>query len=315
MTVVFVLLLGVVSMGSKWWNSDAKGYDQNIYKPLVMQPKLLEPGRLQLAITDPGWLEWRKVDDFILDHNHLMHLYAIRDPGMDVVFHLHPEMKGSGMFELHLPDMPAGHYRLYADVVHEDGFAETLSSSLDIPAISGRPLEGDDAVGKTRPLSEVHETTNRFTLPDGYQMVWENGANGPLRAKQPAIFKFKLLDPKGNPPADMAFYMGMLGHAAFFKKDGSVFAHIHPNGTVAMAALMMAEQQTSGQPAAMAGMNMSDMPQASQAQAELPNEVGFPYGFPVPGRYRIVVQMKHGATVETAVFDAVVSPSQKSSPI
>jgi hypothetical protein len=34
--------------------------------------------------------------------------------------------------------------------------------------------------------------------------------------------------------------------------------------------------------------------------------VGFPYGFPKPGAYRIFVQMKHGAVVETGIFDACV---------
>ena len=38
--------------------------------------------------------------------------------------------------------------------------------------------------------------------------------------------------------------------------------------------------------------------------AGLPNSVGFPYGFPTPGAYRIFVQMKHGSTVETGSFDA-----------
>jgi hypothetical protein len=36
------------------------------------------------------------------------------------------------------------------------------------------------------------------------------------------------------------------------------------------------------------------------------NTVEFPYGFPSPGHYRIFVQMKHGSTVETGVFDATV---------
>ena len=31
--------------------------------------------------------------------------------------------------------------------------------------------------------------------------------------------------------------------------------------------------------------------------------VEFPYGFPSAGRYRIFIQMKHGNTVETGVFD------------
>jgi hypothetical protein len=161
MAAVFVLLIAVIALGDRWWNSAAGDYSKSVYKPLLMQANR-KGGSLQLTIRDPGWLTWRKVDDFILDHDHLMHLYAIREPEMDIVFHLHPEMKGSGLFKLQLPDMPAGRYRLYADVVHEDGFAETMSSTLDVPGISGVPLQGDDAVGKGRPLAEVSTTTHPF---------------------------------------------------------------------------------------------------------------------------------------------------------
>ena len=95
----------------------------------------------------------------------------------------------------------------------------------------------------------------------------------------------------------MALYMGMLGHAAFVKTDGTVFAHIHPNGSVSMAALILVSNEA---PMDHSAMQMEDKP------AALPNTVSFPYGFPSPGRYRIFVQMKHGETVETGVFDAVV---------
>ncbi len=52
-----------------------------------------------------------------------------------------------------------------------------------------------------------------------------------------------MLDQNGRPATDEALYMGMLGHAAFIKTDGTVFAHIHPNGTMSMAAFMMANPQ------------------------------------------------------------------------
>jgi len=130
-------------------------------------------------------------------------------------------------------------------------------------------------------------------------MVWKRPAN--LAAKVPADFEFELLDPQGKPPADMALYMGMLGHAAFVKTDGTVFAHIHPTGTVAMAAFMMANPQS--QPSASAGGHMS-MP--GMDHGALPNTVSFPYGFPAPGPYRVFVQMKHGNVIETGAFDANV---------
>ena len=123
------------------------------------------------------------------------------------------------------------------------------------------------------------------------------------------MLRFTLLDPGGKAPADMANYMGMLGHAAIVKSDGSVFAHIHPDGSVSMPAYMMANAAVSPQPAAadtsMPGMDMSG---DARAPGTLPlsNTAAFPFGFPSSGRYRIIVQMKHGATVETGAVDLLV---------
>jgi hypothetical protein len=129
----------------------------------------------------------------------------------------------------------------------------------------------------------------------------------------------RFLDPSGKPAGNMRYYMGMLGHAAFVKTDGTRFAHIHPTGSVSMASFMLAENQLSAgkKPegeTAMGGMDMSgmDMPGmdmrdmhsgAKTAASGLPNEVTFPYGFPAAGRYRIFVQMKRDDTVETGAFD------------
>lgn len=292
MAITFIILaLGVV-LGRKWWNAEAAGYASNIYKPLQMTATLEPANMLNLKMTDPGWLHARKLDDFIPDHNHLMHLYAIRWPAMDVVFHLHPEMTGTGEFQLPLPSMPAGNYHLYADVVHANGFPETLVTSVTLPEVQGRPLAGDDAEGTPGAASR---TSTTFQLPDGYAMQWKRPAG--LHAKAPQDFSFQLLDPQGKPASDMALYMGMVGHAAFVKNDGTVFAHIHPSGTVAMAAFMMAEAQNGAD--GMAGMDMGQ-------HSAIPNTVSFPYGFPTPGSYRIFVQMKHGNVVETGTFDAQV---------
>jgi hypothetical protein len=51
-------------------------------------------------------------------------------------------------------------------------------------------------------------------------------------------------------------------------------------------------------------MDMSEMHGGGKMAASgLPSEVTFPYGFPVAGRYRIFIQMKHDETVETGAFD------------
>lgn len=310
MGVTFAVLVAGVILGNAWWKADAADYSGYIYKPLEMTPTLEQGNVLDLKLHDPGWLQQRKLDDFIPDHNHLMHLYMIRWPQMDVVFHLHPEPVATGEFQLAMPSVPAGTYHLYADVVHAIGFPETLVGTIDLPAVSGRALKGDDAEGHASPVmlgptvaSMPSAREQRFTLPDGYTMVWKNPDE--LVAKRPVNFRFELLDRQDKPPADMRLYMGMLGHAAFVKTDGAVFAHIHPNGTMAMAAFMMANPQSSVMGKS-TDIKMGGMPGMNTGSSALPNVVGFPYGFPAAGRYRIFVQMKHGETVETGVFDAEV---------
>jgi hypothetical protein len=305
-TIGTIIAAGIVAAvvwgGHAWWSSEAATFDARVYKPLLMSATLDSDGVLALKMKEPGWmgaprpgkfagiLFVRKMDDLIPDHNHLMHLYALREPGLDVVYHLHPDQVETGLFRLALPNMPAGTYKLYGDIVHANGFAETMVTSVELPAIAGRPLTGDDATGSAKPWTEAAKSST-FAMPTGYRMEWLQGNSLP-RAKEASLFRFRLLAPDGSAPKDMAFYMGMLGHAAFVKTDGTAFAHIHPDGSASMAAVMMTGDQM-------------DMPEMDKPG--LPNEVNFPYGFPSPGHYRIIVQMKHGGTVETGIFDADVS--------
>jgi hypothetical protein len=303
MAVAAVVLVAGVFLGNVWWKSEAASYSEYIYKPLQMNASLQAPATLHLQLHDPGWFSERRLDDFIPDHDHLMHLYMIRWPQMDLVFHLHPQAADAGAFNLALPSVSAGDYRLYADVVHKNGFPETIVGSITVPAIAGVPLAGDDATGTAPPASSQTASPPSgdriFRLPDGYTMIWRSP--GKLVSKAPQSFQFDLLDRSSKPATDEALYMAMLGHAAFVKTDGTVFAHIHPNGTMAMAALMMAnpKQQTETTSSSMSGMAMP--------KEHLPASVSFPYGFPSAGRYRIFVQMKHGSTVETGIFDADVA--------
>jgi hypothetical protein len=136
-----------------------------------------------------------------------------------------------------------------------------------------------------------------YKLPDGYSMVWDRPQD--LSANTAYAFRFRLLDSAGQPSADTRPYLGMAGHAAFVKTDGTVFAHTHPEGSASMQAMMLAngEMADSG---TMGGVDMNS------SAAPIAPVVEFPYGFPSPGRYRIFIQMKHGNTVETGVFDAEV---------
>ena len=111
--------------------------------------------------------------------------------------------------------------------------------------------------------------------------------------------------------------MGMAGHAEIVNSDRSVFAHIHPDGSVAMAALELAQKNSAhgnAAPNAPAGVNAGgdmgrmDMSGMDMSMDPRSAEVSFPYGFPKPGEYRLFVQMKRGGTIETGVFDTQVLP-------
>jgi hypothetical protein len=290
MAVTAALVAAMLYFGNKWWGSEASNYARIIYKPLQVSASVEPSGRLTLRMTDPGWLR-RRMDDLIPDHTHLMHMYVIRLPEMERVWHLHPDQIESGVFAQDLPAMPSGRYQLFADIVHASGIPETLVTEVDLPEIGGKPLIGDDSTGDGPPLSKADPSRAVAPLASGGRMVWERGAT-PLVARQATEFRFRVEDDGGRPAEDLELYMGMLGHAAFVKTDRTVFAHVHPSGSVPMAALSLT---TTADPHA--GHRMG---------ARLPSEVSFPFGLPQPGDYRIYVQVKRAGKVQTGVFDAQV---------
>ena len=283
---ISVAVMGVlVLLGGKWWNVEAADYAENVFGPAKTEA-VLAGNQLDLRVETfraDSLKRVRSNSDYLPDHGKLMHLFAIREPGMDAVLHLHPALAGPGDFRMMLPAMQAGHYRLYGDVVHATGFPETLLASVDVPVgMPGAKLEADDASASPPALSPG-VLGRSYRLPDGYSMRWDGAEL--LTAGTAYRFRFTLLDPKGKPAEEMEPYLGMAGHAAFVKTDGTVFAHTHPEGSAPMADVMLAGQ-----------MEMTNVGPS----------VEFPYGFPSAGRYRVIVQMKHGGVVETGVFDAVV---------
>ena len=170
--------------------------------------------------------------------------------------------------------MPPGTYRLYADIVHANGFPETLTADLIVPAnLPPAPLAAEDASAAPPALSQG-ELGTRYKLPDGYTMVWDRPQD--LTANTAYAFRFRLLDAAGQPAADARPYLGMAGHAAFVKTDGTVFAHTHPEGSAAMQAMMLANGSPEKWPIP-ARWPAWIWPARSGA---IPPMVEFPYGFP-----------------------------------
>jgi hypothetical protein len=306
MLVTAILVTAILYLGKTWWGSDAAEFQRKVdfFKPPVATLTLVDSHRLEIRaqradIKSPVYIH---LGDVLPDHGHLMHLFLLRVPELDRMWHLHPDPTEGGAFAVDLPDLPAGHYRVFADVVDPRGYSWTLVGSIDLPQMAGKPLAGDDSTWSGAPLLVPATDSTSSPLPDDGYIVWQRPA-GPLKAKVPLEFKFIVQDKNGKPAQNMQPYMGMAGHAEFVRSDLSVFAHIHPAGSISMAALELAQ---AGLMSAASSAQDAIMAMPMPVSGPLPPEVRFPYGFPQSCDYRIFVQIKCAGRVETGVFDAHV---------
>ncbi len=305
------VVAAVLSVGGLWWRADARQYASHIYAPPEIEAVIslenqlvLRAKPIRMTSGNPRRpADWINFNDLILDHEHWMHLFLIRSPGMDAFWHLHPQRASSGSFTQKLPAMPAGHYQIFADVVLSSGFPVTLVGQIDLPsAIAGTPLTGDDSGTDANPIPSETGARAERPLPDGGRMIWERDGQ-PLEAGVPLMLRFRVTDSSGNAARDLEPYMGMAAHAAIVRSDGSVFAHVHPTGSVPMASFELAQASL---PASLGGSARAAMDMKQMTAGKVAPEISIPYGFPKAGLYRIFVQVKRSGQIQTAFFDAIV---------
>ncbi len=312
-----VIALGAAVYGGHLrWRAMDRTFGNALERPLPVQAAI-ESGelrhllRLEPIASGAPETTW---ETLVTDHGKLMHLFLIRENDLDVFAHLHPVRRDGRRFEAVLPPLPAGGYELYAELTHESGSSQTLVAKVSLPEPVGAAQEGwpsgdgdawcrsgvalaasaaepsaldfDDAWHLGR-VSGTHESK----LMDGGRMVFEN-ADG-LVADRELGLRFSAFKRDGE-PEPLEPYMGMLGHAVVRRSDGSVFTHLHPVGTVSMAAAELL---------ALRGGTAQPMPTPIAGQAL---EVAFPYAFPRSGNYRIWVQIRASEGVLTGVFDVRV---------
>lgn len=321
MAIAFFVVAGILTLGGFWWKSAAASLSKRmIYKPPPLTVSLLPEGKLILRIGESPW-HTRRPDTvstrLIPDHGHLMHLFLIRTPEMDRFYHLHPTADPGGVFLDDLPAIPAGRYQIFADIVRESGFPDTLTAEVnveaDIPGTPAHALTGDDSAVSPSPLklnaSAADSGGNLISpLSDGSRMVWERDP-GSLPSGKLTWFRFRVEDANGKQVQNLEPYMGMAGHAEFVRSDFSVFAHVHPDGSAPMAAVSLAQASFNKNRAAgpSEANSMPGMVMPGAATESKSAEVSFPYGFPKAGVYRIFVQVKRAGQILTGVFDTQVN--------
>jgi hypothetical protein len=306
LATVPVLALAVLG-GKRWWDGVDAEYRRGLYRPLQVSSAVSGMGgttTLRLAITDSDWIDGR-YPPLIPDHGKLMHLFLVRDD-QRAFAHLHPVMQDSNTFLAALPPLAAGRYRLYADVVHENGFARTLLDTVRIPPpgrSAWRPTDPDDAWWVSHQSSDSSRQL-RVELEDGSTMAWERDSI-PLVAGRDLDLRFTVTAPDGR-PAELEPYMGMASHAVIARDDGTVFVHLHPAGTIAMASqLAFTLRQPGDTVRGRLGQRITDAERRMGSMA-VAAPISFPYAFPQPGRYRLWVQVKRAGRILTAGFEAAV---------
>ncbi len=351
-----VLLFG----GNAWWNAETADYKQFMYKPYTATSTISmgkEGQRILNFKIDSASIDNRPTSFIIPDHGKLMHMFLVKAGTMDAFAHLHPVRKDSMTFIAPLPNLPAGKYLVYADVLRYHGLQNTIADTVEIaaptqneraltPSPSERVGEGqadsDDTFVVTNALNTKANLQDagiticgvagvKTPLQDGSSIVWEAKPNQKLMAGKVYNLKFSVLAPDGK-PAELQTYLGMMGHAAVIKDDGSVYIHLHPNGTFSTTAVqvmqkridetvtqrpnltspkrfrdsvdnIMAKIQTMTE-ADRDKFLMGDMKHESSGHHG--GEVNFPYAFPKTGNYRIWLQIKRNSKILTGVFDVNV---------
>lgn len=311
-----VIVLVLAAFGA-WWRAEDSVFAQNLFKPLTVAARTRFTdgvgNQLVLTITDARWAErnnarrlrFRGGNEFttlIDDHQKLMHLFVIAENGQSNFAHLHPTTTDSASFTSVLPALPAGRYRVFADVLHATGLTETLSTTVLIEASGARPEVRLTDVDDAWIAGAALDAASTAKLADGSTLTWI-GASAPHVVGEEASLRFTLTPPAGDTAA-LQPYLEMLGHAAVVRDDGAVFIHLHPMGTISTAAqTMLSRSRGDAHDMPLPGTSRTEMPgMAMTGNTAAGDTLHFPYAFPMPGNYTVWVQVKRHGRVLTGAF-------------
>ncbi len=318
--VATAAIAGFLWFGKNWWSAEAADYRNNrLYQALEAKARIrVMNGERILTVertVDPS----RKYGPLVPEHGKLMHLFLVREPGMDVFAHLHPTKLDWKTFETVLPGLPGGEYRVYADVTYETGFSDTLTGTVHLPeptaatATGMRAIDPDDGWRASEPFAGS-TVTNKQRVALAQNLRMDMNIDGPLVENRETRLRFAVRDVILRPVA-VEHFMGMGGHLILRRDDGAVFTHLHPSGSFSMAAQQLFELRVEGKAPMRVGSSKGDpickLPPIDLSTNTMSHaEISFPYAFPKAGAYRLWTQVKVRGEVLTGVFDVKVAPSQ-----
>lgn len=299
--VIALLLVG----GARWWRAVDTDYQARMYRPLATHATVTRGAGapvLHFTVVDRNGKP-SPLDPLLPDHGKLMHLFVIDSATMHAFAHLHPLFDDTASFTTPLPPLPPGRYRLYGDVVFENGQTTTLVGMVTLSAAdSARPDslgDPDDSWTLAPGVARHVGGAAVARLEDGSSMEWL-ADSVPMRPGAATTLHFRVRDASGA-PATLEPYMGMTAHAVIARTDGSVFIHLHPMGTVSAAAQQAFALRDRGDTTA-SGRLRARSDSMSMTMAPTSSDLFIPYEFPRPGTYRLWVQVRRASRVLTGAF-------------
>lgn len=203
-----------------------------------------------------------------------VHLIIVKND-LSAIIHRHPPMGAGGRFSQRVVFPSPGRYRVITDAYVPNDVLPNFQLFKDI-TVSGKPTR--------KPLGGYR----RIQTVGGFRIV---GPPAPrLRAGQPAFMKFRVNDAAGKPARFVPWY-GALAHAIFFRQGTLDYFHSHvcaPSAPNCGSLAGLSSTRVTGQSAAPGRLTVGVL-------------------LPVPGRWRLFLQMKLGGRVVTAPYTLDVS--------
>ncbi|RCG27111.1 hypothetical protein DQ384_27545 [Sphaerisporangium album] len=252
------------------------------------------PADVTLQLSDGA--TGHPVDDLLVHDDALIHLVVVGPSGQ--LWHLHPIRTGPAVYQAHLVPPEPGHYAVSAELARRGGGDQLLRSPTGLDVAQG------DATAPTGPQAVPGDAA--APAPGLGERVVAGIpvrlAASPLSAGTPATITAQVGD-----SADLQPWLGMLGHmivtgplddgpvTSTAAEKAQVWAHVHSMTSAGMAAI--------NNPGAFGG-------QPDETVAGYGPQVPFTYTFPLPGRYRLWIQVERDYSILTipVVLDVPATP-------
>ena len=122
--VTALILVCALVGGKKWWSFEETDFRRHLregaWPDLAAETRVEGSQRiLRLTLGQKAYAANYRLQ-LMPDHGKLLHVFLVREPGRDAFAHAHPVRKGGKSFELALPPLPEGDYKIFCDLTFEN---------------------------------------------------------------------------------------------------------------------------------------------------------------------------------------------------